>query len=382
MKIGVDARVLMDKNYSGISEYTANLLSEILHQDNQNNYSLFCNSFKHQENRLNNWQRENSKIVGTHYSNKLFNYILQKCFHYPKLDKVLGGMDVFFAPHFNFLNVSRETKLVVTVHDLSFLRYPEFFSWRKNFWHGSLSIKKLLNRADRIVAVSENTKHDLIEVLKIPAEKIIVIYSGNNKLADVDNQTSSNFLVKKEIKSGFILSVGNIEPRKNISGLICAYEDLRNRRPDLSPQLVLVGAKGWKHKKIFRAWKKSPYKQDIKFLGYVNQVEKSALYKAAATFAYPSFYEGFGFPPLEALSAGTPVVSSNVSSLPEVLGSAALLVNPFRIQDISAALELVLTDKEIRTRLVENGKERLKLFTWEKTAQSYLELFKKLDEEK
>ncbi|QQG52892.1 MAG: glycosyltransferase family 4 protein [Candidatus Falkowbacteria bacterium] len=381
MKIGIDARVLMDKNYSGVSEYTANLLSEILRQDRENQYSLFYNSFKKQEQRLKIWQTANTKIIGTHYPNKLFNYCLQKCFSYPKFDKILGGVDLFFAPHLNFLRITRQTKLVVTVHDLSFLRYPEFFSCRKNFWHKAIGVAKLLKRADKIVAVSENTKHDLVEILKIAADKISVIYSGNNFLvAPLDAAESMKFFSKHDLQSGFIFSVGNIEPRKNVSGLIEAYEELRKRRPDLTPQLVLAGAKGWKYRRIFKIWKNSPYQKDIKFLGYISPAEKTTLFAAAAVFAYPSYYEGFGFPPLEALSAGVPVVSSNISSLPEVLGGAALLVNPFKTGDISEALELILTDNNLRTKLIADGRKQAALFTWEKAAQSYLKLFTELNE--
>ncbi|MFA6514420.1 MAG: glycosyltransferase family 1 protein [Patescibacteria group bacterium] len=382
MKIGVDIRVLMDKNYSGISEYTANLLSEILKQDRENKYKLFYNSSKGHEARLDYWAKDNSKLFATSYPNKIFNYFLQRICSRPKLDKILGGTDIFFAPHFNFLNVSHKTKLIVTVHDLSFLRYPEFFSKRKNFWHKALRIKKLLNRADRIVAVSENTKHDLMELLSIPAEKIKVIYSGNNCQEIITPQEKiTDFLEKKNLKNGFILSVGNIEPRKNISGLISAYNKLRNKYPEIKNQLVLAGAKGWKYKKVFSDWAKSPYKEDIKFLGYISIQEKEMLYSSAAVFVYPSFYEGFGFPPLEAMVFGLPVVSSNVSSLPEVLGKAALLINPFKPEDIAEAIKLILTDANIRTDLIEAGKVRAAMFTWEKASQEYLKLFSEINEE-
>jgi glycosyltransferase involved in cell wall biosynthesis len=381
MKIGVDIRVLMDKNYSGISEYTANLLSEILKQDKDNQYKLFYNSSSGRQERLERWNQNNSSVVVTSYPNKLFNYFLQKICSRPKIDEIIGGADIFFAPHFNFLNVNKNTKLIVTVHDLSFLRYPEFFSKRKNIWHKALNVKKLLNRADVIVAVSENTLHDLIELAKIPAEKIKVIYSGNNyDPLTVDSNQVNNLLAKKGLKSGYILSVGNIEPRKNISGLIKAYEELREKNPNINVQLVLAGAKGWKYKKIFSAWVKSKYKDDIKFLGYVDAGEKKCLYSGAALFVYPSFYEGFGFPPLEAMNLCVPVVSSNVSSLPEVLGGAALLVNPFKFEEIAEAMKLILTNDNLRNKLIQAGKEKASAFTWEKTAQEYLKLFKDLNE--
>ena len=390
MKIGVDARVLMDKQYSGVSEYAANLLLAILRQDKDNTYSLFYNNRRPQEDKLSAWQQENSKIKGLHYPNKFFNYCLQKVLAWPKIDNFLDGAEILFSPHLNFLRVSKQAKLVVTVHDLSFLRYPEFFSWRKNFWHGALGVKKLLARADRIVAVSQNTKHDLVEVLGLPAEKIKVIYSGNNFLRAAENiefpgvseKAINDFLNKHQLKLGFILFLGNVEPRKNLIGLVKAYEELRNRRPDLADrQLVIAGGRGWKSRKIFKAFKLSLYSQDIKFLGYVSNQEKEILYQTAGIFVYPSFYEGFGFPPLEAISFGLPTVSSNISSLPEVLGKAALLINPFSTTEISEAMEIALTDEVIRVRLINLGREQELKFSWEQTAREYLELFQDLHEE-
>lgn len=390
MKIGVDARVLMDKQYSGVSEYAANLLSAILRQDSSNEYRIFYNNRQPQEDKLNSWKKDNSEIKGLHYPNKFFNYFLQKILGWPKIDLFLGGTNVLFSPHFNFLRVSDKAKLVVTVHDLSFLRYPEFFSRRKNFWHGALGIKKLLARADRIVAVSNNTKHDLVEVLGLPEEKIKVIYSGNNfrhiaeqnQVQVPDSNLSDSFLNKHQLKPRFILFLGNVEPRKNIIGLIGSYELLRQRRPDLAnTQLVIAGKRGWKSRGIFVAGRSSLYQSDIKFLGYVSKQEKEILYRSAGIFVYPSFYEGFGFPPLEAISFGLPTVSSNISSLPEVLGKAAILIDPFNVAEISDAIEIALTDEAIRARLINLGKAQALTFFWEKTAREYLELFKELHEE-
>lgn len=379
MKIGVDIRVLMDKHYSGVSEYSANLLTAILNIDCENTYKLFYNSWSIKEDKFFSWLRKNTKIKACRFSNKLFNYILQKIFHYPKLDKFVGGTDIFWSPHFNFSSFSDKTKKIITVHDLSFLRYREFFSWRKNFWHLALAVKKNLKLADRIIAVSENTKNDLIELLGISEEKISVVYSGNNFIkASFSEEERDNYFKEHKIKERFVLYLGNIEPRKNISGLIEAFNNLRSQYSGYDDlQLVLAGAKGWKTKKIIKAAKNSPFYQDIIFLGYVSSKEKSILYQSASLFVYPSFYEGFGFPPLEAMSCGLPVICSNVSSLPEVVSDAALLIDPGKSEEITFAMHSLLSDSLLADFLRKKGLERANFFSWEKAAKSYLDIFKK-----
>jgi glycosyltransferase involved in cell wall biosynthesis len=394
MKIGVDIRVLMDKYYSGVSEYTANLLSAILGQDKLNNYKLFYNSWRDLGTRLDPWSGANSQLIGTRIPNKIF-YGLEKFLAYPKIDKILGGVDVFWSPHFNFTSLSGPAsgpKKVITVYDLSFLRYPEFFSWRKRLWHGAIGVKKVLRQADAIVAISENTKRDIIELVGVAPEKISVIYPGNNiSRREVSEAEKQEFFQKRGLAATggagpgrFILFIGNIEPRKNLQGLIAAFNTLRSNSAQTDGskfndiKLVLAGADGWKNEEIYKAWRRSPYKDDIKFLGYISQTEKEILYSAASILAYPSFYEGFGFPPLEAMTYGLPVVCSNVSSLPEVVGDAALMVNPFRAEEIAAALQLILTDNNLRERLAAKGYARVKLFFWDKAAAEYLQLFKKV----
>lgn len=393
----------MDEYYSGVSQYTANLLAAILRTDEaganievktKNEYQLFYNSYHNLSARLNKWQTPNSKIVAWHYPNKIFNYLLQKLFHYPRLDKALGGVDLFWSPHFNFTSLSGPAsglKKIITVHDLSFLRYPEFFNWRKNIWHCLLGVKTTLRRADKIIAVSENTKNDIMELVGIPADKIAVIYSGNNikKQSWSENEVDA-VLNKWDLNFGsrFILYVGNIEPRKNIFGLIEAYEALRRTGEELARRgerdnfkdlfLVLAGTPGWKTRKIYEAFKKSPYKNQIKFTGHINEEEKGILYSQAQVFVYPSFYEGFGFPPLEAMTYGVPVIAANVSSLPEVVADAALMIDPNKSSEIKEALITVLGDEALRQQLIVQGYKRASLFTWEKTAQEYLRLFKEI----
>jgi len=251
----------------------------------------------------------------------------------------------------------------------------------------ALNVKNLLRSADYLIAVSENTKQDIMELAGVAADRIRVIYSGNNlEKREVPQIEAQKFFQERGLNISpagetpcFVLYLGNIEPRKNIEGLISAYNQLRASCPELSQvQLILAGGTGWKNGEIYQSWHKSPYQESIKFLGYINQAEKEILYSQAAVLAYPSFYEGFGFPPLEALTYGLPVVASSTSSLPEVVGQAALLVNPYKTGEIIEALKIALTDQVIRERLQTAGPQRALNFSWEKTAREYLQLFKEM----
>jgi glycosyltransferase involved in cell wall biosynthesis len=373
MKIAVDIRVLMDKHYSGIAEYTDYLLRNLLSRTDDNEYVFYYNSLKTPKHLLEKWQDKRITFVKSGWPNKIFNYCLQKFFAWPKLDKVVGPVDVFWSPHINFSSFGKSAvKKIITIHDLSFLRYPEFFNFRKNFWHRNLNIKKLLKQYDCIVAISENTKRDLIELLQIPEEKITVIYSGLNK------ETCEPQEVKELVKTPFILYLGTIEPRKNVSGLIEAYNLLRDRHlPLASHKLVLAGGNGWKNKHIYSKAKDSLYRDDIYFLGYVSREEREWLYRNARLFVYPSYYEGFGFPPLEAMARGLATITSDVSSLPEVVSDAALTVNPYSSLDLARAIESMLLDNGLRASYAKKGIVRSTVFTWNETADNYLKLFDK-----
>ncbi|MFA5163434.1 MAG: glycosyltransferase family 1 protein [Patescibacteria group bacterium] len=379
MIIGFDARVLMDKHYSGVSEYAANLLAALFELDPDNEYRLFYNSWRDLSGRLDFLKRPGVKIIASRYPNKIFNYLGQKLLAYPKIDQLIGGCDLFFAPHLNFCALSPQTKFVLTVHDLSFLRYPEFFSGRKNIWHRALAVKRLIERADRVVAVSENTRQDLIELLGLGADKISVVHSGlNRRASELRSEAITEFLKIHKLSSPYILYLGNVEPRKNILGLIRAYELFRANNPDRSELLVIAGADAWKTKEIRAAWQGSSYKNDIRLLGYVSETDKACLYLRAGLFVYPSFYEGFGFPPLEALSYNLPVVCSNVSSLPEVGGKAVLSIDPYNIPQLAKALGLGLSDTTLRDALIGQAKQQVAEFSWSGSARAYLDLFKSL----
>lgn len=378
MKIGVDIRVLMDRYYSGIAHYSANLLNELIKISDDQEYRLFYNSFRNIDEKMSKWKSERTKLVSTKYPNKLFNYFAQKLLKKPEIDKLLGDIDIFWSPHFNFTNLSEKAKHILTIHDLSFMRYPEYFSRRKNFWHKAVSLKEQAKKCQALIAVSNNTKNDIIELLGIAEEKVFVVYSGLNKFkGHISYDDELSFLEKHQLKNNYILYLGNIEPRKNIAGLINAYNILRDRNIRLvDTQLVLAGGTGWKNREIYLARENSPYKENIKFIGHVSTKEREILFKKANFLVYPSFYEGFGFPPLEAMEASLPVITSNISSLPEVVENAALTINPYDINDLARSMELLIYNNGLKETLKKEGKIQAEKFKWSKTAKKYLEIFK------
>jgi glycosyltransferase involved in cell wall biosynthesis len=379
MKIGFDIRPLMDANYSGVSEFTKEVLLGMLRLDHEDEFRLYYNSFKPVAHRFPDLDQANAALVSTHYPNKIFNYLMQKHLHHPKLDQAAGA-DVFFAPHINFYALSGKRPSILVVHDLSFLRYPQFFSWRKNVWHSQLATKKLVHRFSKVVAISQNTKDDLIELCGLPPENIEVIHSGISsgyKPVAPDSQEAIEVKRKHGLSDRFILSLGTIEPRKNIEGLIAAFEMMLDRNQQLADLgLVIAGGMGWKSEAIIKAWKRSKYQDRISFIGYVDNQDKAALYSLANLFAFPSFYEGFGFPPLEAMACGTPVAASFASSLPEVLGDAAAYADPFDAADLAGAMERLLTDSNAAENLRQKGFAQAVKFDWPTASEKYLRLIK------
>ncbi len=403
MKIGIDIRTLMDARYSGVSEYTLNLVKELLKLDTENQYKLFYNSFHDIKSRLPEFKHDNVEIVGLNYPNKILNYLYFKLLDYPKIDGLLGvdrcqdRAGLFFMPHLNFIALSERCKKIITVHDLSFLRYREFFSFKKNLWHYLLNVKSLLNKFDLIIAQSANTKRDIIELCQVNPERVKVIYSGVGE--EYKQISNFQFLISKQLNNSefieikklvdvkrrynlpnkFILYLGTLEPRKNIEGIINSYDVFRKKNLELNDvKLIIAGGWGWKSKNILKRWQSSDYKDDIIFLGYVESEDKVCLYNLASVFVYPSFYEGFGYPPLEAMACGLPVITSFSSSLPEVVGEAAMMIDPYNINQIAEAIRQVLTDYELRDGLIKKGLKRASEFSWAKAAREYLEVFKEI----
>ncbi len=382
MNILIDIRPLLDKRYSGVAEYTVALINALLEIDQQNHYFLFYNSFKNFEHRLPNFSASNVTIVKTKFPNKVFNYLFLKLFRRPYFDRLAGEpINIVFLPHLNFGAWSRKTTSVVTVHDLSFIHYPEFFSLRKNIWHTLLGIRKLLRRANHVITLSENTKQDIISYANIPSDKVSVVYSGVGEDFKKVSEDDENLKIIKEkynLPDAFILFLGTVEPRKNLMTLISTFEVIRKQADFKDFSLVIAGGRGWKSSPIYKQAQASYYAEDIIFLDYIPAAEKVYLYNLATVFIYPSFYEGFGFPPLEAMACGTPTIVSAVSSLPEVVEDATLMVDPYNMNSMVTSLITLLGDRNLYEHYSVTGQKQAQKFLWSETAKSYLQLFEHL----
>ena len=375
MIIGIDVRMLARGTRSGIEEYTINLLSNMISLDNNIEYRLFYNGYKKAKLEYDFLKAPNVQLKEFKIPNRLLDTSFQ-FLNYPKINRMLGDIDLFFSPHIFSSSVSKKCRTLTTFHDLSFENYPKFYSAGKNYWHFSMNPKKQAYTADKIIAVSQSTKDDLINIYNIEPKKIKVIYSGIGLKYGISNLESRIMEVKKkyDLPDDYILYLGTLEPRKNIIGLIKAFEILNSKFQihHSKFQLIIAGSKGWLYKDIFKTVQNSPEKDNIIFTGFIDDKDKSTLYELADLFVYPSFYEGFGFPPLEAMACGTPVITSNFSSLPEAVGDAAITINPYNIDELARAMEMVLTDKKLKDILTERGFEQIKKFSWQNCARETL----------
>jgi len=262
---------------------------------------------------------------------------------------------------------------VVTIHDLSFLLYPQSFR-PLNRLYLKLFARLSVRRARRVIAVSESTKRDAVKQYGVTPEQVDVVHNGvDPAFRPLPIDQVSAFRADRGLPERFILFVGTLEPRKNIARLIQAYAQL----PGARPPLLFVGGKGWFYDEIFALVERLNLGAEVHFVGYVPTDDLPWWYNAADLFVYPSLYEGFGLPPLEAMACGTPVVSSTASSLPEVVGQAGLLVEPTDTEGLAAAMERGLTNADLRARMRAMGLARAAGFSWRETARRTVDSYRR-----
>ncbi len=377
LRIVLDARHI--QNF-GVGTYIRNLVRALAGIDQVNHYTLVT----HRDN-LSELAGLPSNFEPTAYDRP--DTHIRDHIEFPLLLRRFSA-DLYHVPLYN-VPFWMPRPYVVTVHDLSALLYARRRNWRSQL--ELYQVRRGLLRAEKVIAVSAATRRDVTNILGVPPEKVRKIYNAPDPRfleltpgagahdSESRREYRQQILERYQINYPFILYVGNIRPQKNIPRLVEAFAFLRGHLAEsdhLSDlRLIIIGDEISRYPAVRLAVMQSRVEDSVRFLGFVPIDTLRVFYEAASVFAFPSLYEGFGLPPLEAMAAGTPVVTSNVSALPEVVGNAAVLVNPENVFDIARGLKDALLDEKLSREMITRGYEQVKRFNWEKTARQVLETY-------
>src|SRR6266852_1154556 len=286
---------------------------------------------------------------------------------------------LFHAPHYVLPPLVR-CRSVVTIYDCIHLMFPQYLPNRLALTYARASIRLAARRATRVLTVSESSKRDILRFVDVAADKIDVIYNAYDERFGVEPREEDVIRVREryQLHDEFVLYAGNVKPHKNLERLIDAFDLVRKRGLE-HLKLVLIGDDISKYTALRRAVHQHQLHKYVRFLGYLPEETLAVMYRLAGVFVFPSLYEGFGLPPLEAMASGTPVVTSNASSLPEVAGDAALLVDPYRPEAIADGIERVLCDETLRRDLRAQGLARARQFSWEQSVRRIREIYSEAD---
>jgi glycosyltransferase involved in cell wall biosynthesis len=374
MKIAININELTLKQETGVKVYTREIVRALTKIDNNNEYILYTNKFSKTE--LNSEISKSSSVLGNTNNNfefRISNFNLP-FWTYTKLPQEIkkDKPDVLFMPiqSVPFINKPKNIKIVITVHDLAFLIFPEYFTTKDKFLL-NFHTKRAVQMADRIIAPSKATKKDLIKFYKVNENKIRIIYHGVSP--------NSKFqILNSKFNNPYILFVGQIQPRKNLIRLIEAFELIKEKNkkyPNL--KLTIAGGNGWMANKTYEKARASKFSKDIIFTGKVDNKRLAELYQNALVFVMPSLYEGFGLIVLEAMSCGIPCAVSDNSSLAEIVDDHGLLFDAYSSSDIAQKISMFLNNDVLRKDFAQRSLQNVKKFTWEKSARETLETFSK-----
>lgn len=377
MRIGIDYTAAVRQG-AGIGRYTRNLIRALAELDRQNRYALFVAGGWGEGDGLGPWP-DNFHLRGVPLSDRWLNILWQRLRLPLPIQLVTGPLDLFHSPDFVLPPLGR-TPAVLTVHDLSFLRVPEcFVPGFREYLEGAVT--RAVGRARFILADSFSTREDLIDLLAVEPERVAVVYPGvEPRFRPIEDPAVLDAVRSRYgLPSRFVLGLSTLQPRKNFSGLADALGRLLAARGDephfTDLHLVIGGGKGWMYEETLVHIERLGLSDRVRFLGFVDDADLPALYSLASAFAFPSWYEGFGVPLLEAMACGTPVVAADNSSLPEVVGNAGLLVNAGDTEALASALAHLLSNEELQAVLKTEGQARARRFTWEKAAHQLLGIY-------
>jgi glycosyltransferase involved in cell wall biosynthesis len=366
MRIAIDARKIRDY---GIGTYVRNLLRQLGRQDQAHEYVVLC--------REQDWDAvEECGPLFRLVVEGAGTYSVTEQFALP-IDLRRESVDLFHAPHY-VLPPLTPCRSVVTIHDCIHLRFPQYLPNRIGYAYARAQMWMATHKAARVMTVSEASKRDILRYFRVPESRIDVIYNAIDERFWQEPSAEDIERVRERYRltAPFVLYAGNIKPHKNLERLIEAFNLLRQERPDLKDvELLIIGDEISKYATLRRAVHRYKLHKHVRFFGFVPDQTLAALYRLARAFVFPSLYEGFGLPPLEAMASGTPVITSNVSSLPEVVGDAALMIDPYEPAAIADAMRQVLTDPVLHADLRVRGLARAREFSWERSIRRVREIY-------
>ena len=377
MRIAIDYTAAI-RQKAGIGNYVRRLVDALLAQDTVNSYTLLTSGRPTRERPFP--QADNVRGRSIYIPDRYLNIIWYR-WRLPLYTTYFSGqVDIYHGPDFALPPTGKTLRKVVTVHDLAFLEHPEYAVPSLASTLGKV-VPEAVAAADVVCTVSQEVSRTLIKHFHTPREKLTVIPNGVSpyfrRITDPILLQSTHH--KFGLKHPFVLGVGTLEPRKNHIGLIKAFYQAQKKKNGPA-MLALAGGKGWLYEETMQLVEELKLTKKVRFLGRVTDLELVTLYSMADAFAFPSFAEGFGVPPLEAMACGVPVITSNTSSLPEVVGNAGLLVDPHNTGELSTAIMRILGDKQLQEDLRQKGYERVKHFTWQEAARKMLTVYQKLFE--